>query len=307
MAAEKNTKGLMKMSQLAETSGMTVSTIKFYLSQGLLPRPSKAKPNVAYYDEAFYKRLLIIKRMREEGLSISSIKAILDRYPFMKLSEWEAFKTNAGKKDPFELEDEERLATLSGEERRKGAILDAAFHVFSVKGYHSATVDDIAREAGVSKGTCYQYFSGKEEIFTATLDRTLDKLFTEAEAAAADAQDTLQRLAIKGLSFITKYSDLQFMFTGIFTEVMGGNEGLGNKASEIFGRVAKFLAKDIDQGVKEKVIRPLDTEAVAYALIGVAEVAGNRSLIEKDFDVLAFFTKLIDFMQHGLSAQAPSS
>lgn len=298
MAAEENT---MKMSQLAEASGLTVSTIKFYISQGLLPRPEKARPNVAHYDSRFLKRLMIIKKMRSEGLSVSSIRSILDKYPFERVADWEAFKKSARSKGSRELGKEERLATLSGEEMRTEAILEAAYEVFSVKGYHSATVDEIAQHAGVSKGTCYQYFSGKEEIFIATLDRTLEKLLFEAEEAAAGSTDALQTLGLKGLTFISKYRDLQFMFIGIFSEVLGGNERLKNKAVEVFERVAEFLAKDLDEGIAGKAFRSVDTMAVAYALIGIAEVVGNRYLLEEDFDVIEFFVNLMDFMQHGLS------
>ncbi len=216
----------MRMRQLSSASELSVSTIKFYMSKGLLPFPHKVKPNVAYYDEAFLRRLMIVKTMRSEGLSISSIKSILDKYPFEMVAEWEKFKSEAQEKDSYELEEEERLATLSDEERRTEAILDAAFRVFSMRGYHNATVDDIAQEAGVSKGTCYQYFSGKEEIFMACLERTLETLLAEAEAAGAGAPDALTRLGLKGLTFISKYRDLQFMFVGIISEVMGGNKKL---------------------------------------------------------------------------------
>ena len=298
--AEKPGRDSMKMSQLAAASGLTVSTIKFYMSQGLLPRPKKSKPNVAYYDEPFLRRLLVIKRMRDEGLSVSSIKSILQKYPFQKIDEWEDFKKQARKKDTRELEEEERLATLSGEERRTDAILDAAYDVFSTKGYHNATVDDIAQQAGVSKGTCYQYFSGKEEIFVATLDRNLGKLFAEAETAAESATDALAKMGLKGLTIISKFKELQFMFIGLYTEIMGGNLELKAKAAELFDRVAKFLAEDIEQGIKQKVFRPVEPETVAYAMIGIAGAVGNRYLIEDDFDVLHFFTNLMDFMQHGL-------
>src|SRR5665647_265325 len=159
MTGKDNSKpAAMKMSQLSAASELSVSTIKFYMSQGLLPRPKKSKPNVAFYDQDFLKRLMVIKKMRAEGLSVSSIKSILDRYPFSRVDDWESFKKKARKKDSRELEEEERLATLSGEERRTDAILDAAYDVFSAKGYQNATVDDIAQHAGVSKGTCYQYF-----------------------------------------------------------------------------------------------------------------------------------------------------
>jgi AcrR family transcriptional regulator/predicted DNA-binding transcriptional regulator AlpA len=293
--------GQMRMRQLSSASDLSVSTIKFYMSKGLLPFPRKVKPNVAYYDEAFLRRLLIVKTMRAEGLSISSIKSILDKYPFEMVSEWEKFKSEAQEKDSYELEEEERLATLSDEERRTEAILDAAFRVFSLRGYHNATVDDIAQEAGVSKGTCYQYFSGKEEIFMACLERTLETLLVEAEAAGAGAPDALTRLGLKGLTFISKYRDLQFMFVGIISEVMGGNHKLQKQADAIFNRVADFLAVDIQSGIDEGIFRDIDPKTVSFALIGIAEIVGNLYLIEEEFDVLHFFVSLMDFMQHGLS------
>jgi AcrR family transcriptional regulator/predicted DNA-binding transcriptional regulator AlpA len=295
-------KGAMRMRQVANQSGLSVSTIKFYMSKGLLPAPRKVKPNVAYYDEDFLRRLLIVKTMREEGLSIASIKSILEKYPFRRVSEWEQFKSNARDKEAYQREEAENLAAMSDEERRAEAILEAAFRVFSQRGYHNATVDDIAREAEVSKGTCYQYFSGKEEIFMATMERTLRVLLAEAEAAGAQAKDALTRLGLKGLTFISKYRDLQFMFVGIISEVMGGNATLQKKADAIFDRVAEFLAADIRAGIEEGIFREVDPKTVAYALIGIAEIVGNLYLIEEEFDVLQFFVSLMDFMQHGLSA-----
>ena len=191
---------------------------------------------------------------------------------------------------------------MSDEERRTEEILGAAFRVFSIKGYHNATVDDIAQEAGISKGTCYQYFTGKEEIFIATMERTLETLMAEAEAAAGETRDALTRLGIEGLTFISKYSDLQFMFMGMISEALGGNDRLRKKAAEVFGRVAEFLAKDIERGISEGVFRAVDPITVAYALLGIAEVVGNRYVVEEDFDVLSFFVNLMDFLQHGLSS-----
>jgi AcrR family transcriptional regulator len=293
-------KGLMKMKQLSQASRLPVSTIKFYMARGLLTVPEKEKPNVVYYDEAFLRRLLVIKTMRSQGLSIKSMKSILDKHLFERVSDWEDFRARAREKDAHELGEEERLAVMSEEERRTDEILEAAFRIFSIKGYHNATVDDVAREAGISKGTCYQYFTGKEDIFIATMERTLGTLLAEADAAAGDTGDALTKLGIEGLTFISKYRDLQFMFMGVISEALGGNERLRRKAVEVFRKVAEFLARDIEKGIDEGTFRPVDPMTVAYALIGIAEVIGNRYAVEEDFDVLSFFINLMDFLQHGL-------
>jgi len=50
-------------------------------------------------------------------------------------------------------------------EEAKSRILDAANKVFAEKGYHEATMDDIAKRLGVSKGAIYLYFSSKEDLY----------------------------------------------------------------------------------------------------------------------------------------------
>src|SRR5260370_31337916 len=63
-------------------------------------------------------------------------------------------------------------------EAAKSRILDAANRVFAEKGYHEATMDDIAKRLGVSKGAIYLYFSSKEDLFDAMF-KTATQAFTE--------------------------------------------------------------------------------------------------------------------------------
>jgi len=50
-------------------------------------------------------------------------------------------------------------------EEAKNRIVSAANQVFAEKGYRQATMDDVAKKIGVSKGTLYLYFASKEELF----------------------------------------------------------------------------------------------------------------------------------------------
>src|ERR1700730_12744376 len=58
--------GLLKMSELAEQSGVSTGTIKHYLREGLLPEPVRTSRNMAYYPEQFVERIRLIKRLQEE-------------------------------------------------------------------------------------------------------------------------------------------------------------------------------------------------------------------------------------------------
>jgi AcrR family transcriptional regulator len=73
-------------------------------------------------------------------------------------------------------------------EARPGEIVDAALEVFAQKGFAAAKLDDIARRAGVSKGSLYLYFETKEDIFRAVA-RTAVASFLQALESQAEGSD----------------------------------------------------------------------------------------------------------------------
>jgi len=69
----------LKMSELAEASGVSAGTIKHYLREGLLPEPVRTSRNMAYYPPDFVKRIRLIKRLQEERfMPLRLIKGVLE-------------------------------------------------------------------------------------------------------------------------------------------------------------------------------------------------------------------------------------
>ncbi len=102
---------LLKMSELAERSGVSAGTIKHYLREGLLPEPVRTSRNMAYYPPDFVDRIRVIKRLQEERfMPLKLIKGVLDEDP----ERVEAL---------IELEDRilERAVTARAEDRRVSA------------------------------------------------------------------------------------------------------------------------------------------------------------------------------------------
>jgi DNA-binding transcriptional MerR regulator len=67
------------MNELVAATGVSKSTILFYLSLGLLPQPCKTSPNMAYYDPASVERIRLIQQMQaRHRLTLSEIKRCLD-------------------------------------------------------------------------------------------------------------------------------------------------------------------------------------------------------------------------------------
>src|SRR5207244_10598029 len=72
--------GLMKISELAEASGVSAGTIKHYLREGLLPEPVKTSRNMAYYPPEFVERIRLIKQLQEERfMPLRVIRDLLER------------------------------------------------------------------------------------------------------------------------------------------------------------------------------------------------------------------------------------
>lgn len=69
------------------------------------------------------------------------------------------------------------------EEFRCASIQDAAMAVIARKGVQDTTIQDIADEAGIAKGTVYLYFRDREELLARTADRAFEKLVAELEPA----------------------------------------------------------------------------------------------------------------------------
>jgi TetR/AcrR family fatty acid metabolism transcriptional regulator len=72
---------------------------------------------------------------------------------------------------------------------RRKQILDAATQVFAEKGFHRATIKDIARVAGIADGTIYTYFASKDEILIAVLDRLNETTERKQQFVLSGEQD----------------------------------------------------------------------------------------------------------------------
>ncbi|MFL5819355.1 MAG: MerR family transcriptional regulator [Solirubrobacteraceae bacterium] len=74
--------GMLKMSELAERSGVSAGTIKHYLREGLLPEPFRTSRNMAYYPPEFVERIQLIKRLQEQRfMPLRVIRGMLEEDP----------------------------------------------------------------------------------------------------------------------------------------------------------------------------------------------------------------------------------
>ncbi len=71
-------KNMLKMRELSQATGVSGGTIRYYVRQGILPKPLKTHRNMAYYDESYIERIRVIKELQEKRyLPLNIIKMIV--------------------------------------------------------------------------------------------------------------------------------------------------------------------------------------------------------------------------------------
>jgi AcrR family transcriptional regulator len=173
---------------------------------------------------------------------------------------------------------------------RRQHILDAAAACFARKGFHQTTTDEICREAGVSPGALYNYFSGKEEIIRAVT--ALDKPDERLNDLVSDMEANGEFLRLNAL---LRYWFARLERPGIDTvmkmRVRGWAEALQNPQveEEVLGRWKERLDTGevlIHKSQKRGEINPeLDARAAAQALQSVLDGFVLQWTIDPDVDI----------------------
>jgi AcrR family transcriptional regulator len=154
-------------------------------------------------------------------------------------------------------------------QERRESILDAAITVFGKKGFDGANVEDIARAAGIGKGTVYLYFKSKENIFGAIVsERSLLPRMTQLlSMAGIPLEERLTQIADGYLEFIIEYQS-------IFRLIFSDSQRFPSHAEQVYtGLILKgnqLLADYLADQAKAGKIRKLDNPLItARAFIGM--------------------------------------
>lgn len=198
-------------------------------------------------------------------------------------------------------------------EHRRPQILDAAFAVFLREGYFGASMDAIAREAGVSKPVVYSAYPNKDELFVALVGREEQRVLREIAAAipARAAADPRGAMADGLAGFLRAVAASPDAYRVILL-------GDGGVPEPVARRIAKGRATQVDAitGLVEGWVKlrgvsadPDATRLVAYTLVGAAEGAARAVLTEPDrFDpdrTGRLLAELITRGERALQATAP--
>ncbi|WP_016699758.1 TetR/AcrR family transcriptional regulator [Actinoalloteichus spitiensis] len=178
-------------------------------------------------------------------------------------------------------------------ERRKEtreALVIAALHAFARDGYHTASLEGIAGEAGFSKGAVYSNFNGKSDLFLAAMDYNLEtlngggwnplrKVGTTTGAAEPGAADVDVAWLVRGFGLAT----LEFIATAARDdELVKALRERMRRVIDAYGRIATEARPDTERLPADDVARlmaALDQGVSVLALSGITELDGTLARV----------------------------
>jgi len=169
-------------------------------------------------------------------------------------------------------------------EHRRSEILEAARRVFARKGFTKAGIGEIAREAGIAKGTVYLYFRSKDAVYWAALGAGMRELHGKAMdqvAAASGTEGKIRAFAETKL----QYFDLHRDFLRVYQAELGNALTRPSAANQGFTRIyleqVDLLASILRGAMRRREIRRVNAEKVAAAIFEITRGLIVQRLLTK--------------------------
>jgi len=178
--------------------------------------------------------------------------------PYMAASSKRARGKSAAKK-----------TALPKSERRQ-QILTVARDVFARRGYHQTTIDDIALQAGVARGTFYLYFEDKRAIFSDLIDRFASQLtMAIVRIVTDDEQRPVFEQVRENIRAIIATCLMERSMTKIlFTDAVGIDPAFDRKLFTFYDTVVQLLTESLKDGQALGIVDEGEPRVLAYLTIG---------------------------------------
>ncbi len=185
---------------------------------------------------------------------------------------------------------------------KKERILEAAAQLFSQKDYHEVMMEDVAKLVSVAKGTVYNYFSSKEDLYFSIMRLRMENLInslTERIKTEHNSIDSLRSFVIHLYMFMMKYQNFFLMYA---KESFFGGRKFGDELKSQETNLRNLLKGIIREGIKENLFRKVDEELAVNSIIGSIYGTVQKGIENKinDEQKVKERESLFEFVLHGL-------
>lgn len=165
-------------------------------------------------------------------------------------------------------------------QERRTSILMAALEVFSRDGFYKAKVSDIAKTANIGKGTIYEYFDSKKNLFEEMVKFCIEGYSKEAKSFMGETVSPLKKLK----NFIIFEKEIMIKYGNIASIFLHEGDKIGKEAKNIIigfrDKKLYYIEAIIKEGIEKKVFKDVNSRIVALTFMGAAhQVIADKLLI----------------------------
>ncbi|WP_165000295.1 TetR/AcrR family transcriptional regulator [Anaerophilus nitritogenes] len=180
-------------------------------------------------------------------------------------------------------------------------IIQAAMKIFCKDGFHKAKVSEIASKAGIGKGTLYEYFKSKQDLFLKMIQYYTDVYFHQLVESMKNEESVIDKLKIYIVleeECIKQYGDLAHIF-------IQESQHIGIEIKKIMQRQreakVQFIASIIKEGIHQNLFRDIDPYLSALIFIGsVHQILVSKFFMKDTFARQIQLTDLYDALLNGI-------
>jgi AcrR family transcriptional regulator len=186
-------------------------------------------------------------------------------------------------------------------QNKRDIILDAAVQVFSTKGYHNTRMEEIATVAGIGKGTIYEYFDSKLQLFQAMMESSLQIYYTRIDMPKLETLNFEERMSILFESHITFCREHKELTRIVFWDTEIWDEDLKDWTYNLRNEKEEKLTGIIQESIERGEIRDVDARLLTLMIIGtLGSLWVPITLDDWDISPAAMAAQLTDMIMRGI-------
>ncbi len=167
-------------------------------------------------------------------------------------------------------------------ENKHSKIISAATKVFAKKGFFTARISDIAKEAKVADGTIYLYFNNKYDILLSVFEEEVGKIVEKTTKLLSNEEDPRKMLEIYTVQHLTAMKKNKNLAEVIQIELRQThkviNEYRNNKFNEYIGIIANIIKEGQQTGVYKSDVKPDLAKRIFFGALDEVSRVWNASL-----------------------------
>ena len=202
------------------------------------------------------------------------------------------------------------MIQLSRKEKKRALIIKAAAKIFARRGFASTLMAEIAIEAGIGKGTLYEYFDSKEDLFFAVFEWFVKATEAEAKvsisALGGSASERLDALSDSLMSSWAQMEDMYSLVMEFWSASASSQmrERFKQAFKNGYSDFRQIVSTLIREGIERGEFQPhVDIESVAAALVGTWDALLLQAWFDDDFNPLTAARGFMTVVINGLTAK----